>query len=71
MSTRGPRRWCPDCIGQMYFHHVDENGNDGQGEDVYYCQGCGEECHDSASLHELDEPRRARRASSSSPKEEG
>jgi hypothetical protein len=57
MSTRGPRRWCPDCKGQMYFHHVDENGNDGQGEDVYYCQGCGQECHDSASL--------------SSPKEEG
>lgn len=50
MSTRGAQRWCPDCHGQVYFHHVDPNGNDGQGEDVYYCQSCGQECHDSATV---------------------
>lgn len=46
MSTRGPRRWCPDCNGQVYFHHRDDDAD----EDVYYCQGCGKEHHDTATL---------------------
>lgn len=37
MSTRGPQRWCPHCGGQVYFHHVSDDG------DVWYCQGCGKE----------------------------
>lgn len=37
MSTRGPQLY--DEHGHVvYFHHVDE-----QGEDVYYCASCGKE----------------------------
>lgn len=45
MSTRGPRRWCPRCKGQVYFHHVDV-----EEEDIWYCQGCGKEVNDQEVL---------------------
>jgi len=50
LSTRGPRRWCPTCRGQIYFHHADANN-----QDVWYCQGCGKEVTDFDALHEHDE----------------
>lgn len=52
MSTRGPQRWCPDCRGQIYFHH--SNLDLGQA-DVWYCQGCAKEIAEEKVLHAVDQ----------------
>jgi hypothetical protein len=49
MSTRGPQRWCPNCRGQIYFHH-----NTAEDGDVWYCQGCGLEIPELKSLSSLE-----------------
>lgn len=46
MSTRGPRRWCPMCKGQVYYHHTDDAG------DVWYCQCCAKEIAEGKALKE-------------------
>lgn len=53
MSTRGPQRWCPECSGQIYFHHADPEAGD-----VWYCQGCGKELAEEDVLKSPDEKAR-------------
>lgn len=70
MSTRGPQRWCPDCRGQIYFHHHVTVGDVVDGiempasVDVWYCQGCAKLLAEDEALRSSTEVRNSREVKS-------